>query len=260
MKTRIWLCPMTIFLIIFLCCAPKNHRMKSDILFQVSTIEALLQGSYQGELSLKELKNEGDFGLGTFHNLDGEMVELNRVVYQVKYNGQVCVVHDSVTTPFSVVTFFNADISEGVESISDLEALKNQIDGLMESQQMIYGVRIDGIFEHVRTRSVQAQQKPYPKLADVIQDQAVFDFENIPGTIVGFWMPASFSGLNVTGYHLHFISEDRSSGGHLLDCAIKEGLIELDKTNLFSLVLPKHFELLNTKLNENEDSGIQGLE
>lgn len=260
MKLRYVIVTVMHFCFLGLFCSSEYSRNNRDCLFQIATIESLLQGNYRGFFSIEQMKRYGNFGLGTFHNLDGEMVVLDRKIYQVKYDGQINLVHDSVTTPFSVVTFFESDFSEGVKSVSDLKMLKEQIDGLMESKQMIYGVRIDGFFKHVKTRSVPAQQKPYPKLADVIKNQVIFDFENIRGTIVGFWMPSYMDGLNVSGYHLHFISEDKRSGGHLLDCTIGEGIIKLDQTHLFSLVLPPHLEFLNLNLDENEEQSALKLE
>ena len=159
-----------------------------------------------------------------------------------------------------MVTIFEVDIRERVESASSLNIVKKQIDNLMKSKNLIYGVRIEGFFKWVKTRSVPAQQKPYPKLANVIRNQNVFDFKDIQGTIVGFWMPSYMGGLNLSGYHLHFISEDKKSGGHLLDCTIADGEIELDQTHQFSLVLPTHFEFLNLNLDETKDLSVQKLE
>jgi acetolactate decarboxylase len=59
-------------------------RVPLHTLFQVSTSGALVQGVYGRAVSSTLLLNYGDFGLGTFHNLDAEMVILDGTIYQVR--------------------------------------------------------------------------------------------------------------------------------------------------------------------------------
>lgn len=49
------------------------HRHPHEI-FQLSTINALLEGVFDGNMSYGQLKQHGDFGIGTFNGLDGEMI------------------------------------------------------------------------------------------------------------------------------------------------------------------------------------------
>lgn len=83
--------------------------MQNDVLYQVSTIDALLEGLYDGELTIKELKEKGDTGLGTFNTLDGEMIVIDGEVYQIRADGLAYLADDTMRTPFAAVTGFVAD-------------------------------------------------------------------------------------------------------------------------------------------------------
>ena len=49
-------------------------------LFQASTVSALLDGAYDGDLTFADLASQGDTGLGTLNGLDGEMIAVDSVV------------------------------------------------------------------------------------------------------------------------------------------------------------------------------------
>lgn len=215
-------------------------RGKNDVLFQVSTIDALLVGVYDGDMTFSQLKKKGNFGIGTFDKLDGEMICLDGKFYKIRVDGKVYKVKGKEKTPFAVVTNFKSDKKQGLVGTKTLEQLEAQIDSLLGSKNIFYAVKVKGTFKNVKARSVPEQEKPYPLLVDVVKDQAVFEYEDIKGTIVGFWSPAYVKGINVPGYHLHFLSKDRSKGGHLLDCKIEAGTIEIDETSNFYMVLPEN--------------------
>ncbi len=186
-----------------------------------------------------ELKEHGSMGIGTFNALDGEMiVSLDGIFYKVRSDGKVYKVKDSEKTPFAVVTFFLADIVKNSGPVENYDDLKVALDGLIPSDNIFYAIQIEGEFDYVKTRSVPAQKKPYPLLAEVVEHQSVFEFNNVKGTILGFRAPPYVKGVNVPGYHLHFINEDRSSGGHLLACTISEARIKIDSSDSFKMILP----------------------
>jgi acetolactate decarboxylase len=81
-------------------------------LFQVSTSGALVQGIYERAVSSRFLLNFGDFGIGTFENLDGEMVVLDGAIYRVRGDGKVLNIFDDVGTPFAVVTLYRGSRSD----------------------------------------------------------------------------------------------------------------------------------------------------
>jgi acetolactate decarboxylase len=221
-----------------------------DVLFQISTINALLEGIYDGEITFEELKQHGDLGLGTFNALDGEMLMLDGNIYQVKADGKVYLADDSMKTPFSVVTFFEEDTVLVLDSTLNFESLEQFLDNFLPTENIIYAIKIEGTFKHVRTRSVPAQKKPYPPLSEVVKYQPEFEFHNKKGALVGFRLPDYLNGINVPKYHLHFITEDRKGGGHLLECETDKVKIGVDFTEQLFVYLPQTKEFYDADLNK----------
>ena len=210
-----------------------------ETLYQVSTIDALMQGVYDGVKPVSELRKHGNFGIGTFHALEGEMIMLDGKVYQVKADGRVYPVTDNATTPFATVTWFEHDINATTARAMNFSEFATVMSGRLPSQNMIYAVRIHGIFPKMKVRAIPAQQKPYPSLSDAAMNQSVYTYTDTTGTVVGFYTPAFFKGLNVAGYHLHFISNDRLTGGHILDFTVPANItVEYDITPAFTMPLP----------------------
>ena len=228
---------LPVFIFIFAGCAgsPYGH----DTLFQISTINALMDGAYRGEMTIGQLKKYGDFGIGTLDALDGEMIALDGKFYQIKADGVACPVPDSMTTPFAVITVFDADKTVQAPTGMDYEGIQRYLDGLMLNKGIFYAVKIAGTFKYIKTRSVPRQKEPYPALIEAVKSQTVFEFHDVKGTIVGFWCPESAKGVNVPGYHFHFITQDRKAGGHLLACQVQQATIRLDYTTEFYMVLPQ---------------------
>ncbi len=212
----------------------------SATLYQVSTIDAILTGVYDGSVSLGELKKHGDFGIGTFDRLDGEMVLLDGEMYQVKSDGKIYRPAPSLTTPFAAVCYFDANSSFDVKSGLDFAGIQKLFDAKAPNQNLFTAIKISGKFKTMKTRSVPGQHKPYPPLTEVTKNQPEFEMKNISGTIIGFRCPAYVKGLNVTGYHLHFISDDRTKGGHVLSFEIDEAKGEIDLFHKFALQLPEN--------------------
>jgi acetolactate decarboxylase len=212
----------------------------SDTIFQNSTINALLEGLYDDDVTFKQLHNHGNLGLGTFNKLDGEMVAVDGEFYKIKAaDGFAYPVPDNEKTPFSVVTYFNADSSTVLKKSLNLEELLKYIDALLPSGNIFYAFRIEGTFSYVKTRSVPPQVKPYPRLAVVVKTQSIFEFKYVQGYLVGFWFPFYMKDINIPGYHLHFLSKDKKRGGHLLECQTTRIKIEIDHISGFRLLLPK---------------------
>ncbi|OQA90964.1 MAG: Alpha-acetolactate decarboxylase precursor [Elusimicrobia bacterium ADurb.Bin231] len=239
------------------------HQKKSkDVLYQTSTINALLNGLYDGEVTIKDLKKYGDTAIGTFNMLDGEMLALNGSFYQVKYTGEVVEVPDTTKTPFAVVTFFETDklILFNKDTDMNMERLQTFLRQSQISDNLFYAIIVKGDFGYVKTRSVPSQQKPYPVLADVVETQAVFESRDVKGTIIGFFSPPYVKGINVPGYHFHFISEDKKFGGHLLECTFKKGEILIDITDEFFMALPQNSEFLKSDLSGEKEAELKKVE
>lgn len=200
---------------------------------QVATIDALLAGAYDGTVTLAELRQSGDFGIGTFHALDGEMILLDGVFYKVRGDGTVVEPPLSETTPFASVTHFRADVREELPAGLDLPALEARIDRLLPQANRFCAFRVRGEFRHVRVRSVPAQSKPYPPLVAVTRNQPMFTLQGVRGTLIGFRSPTFVKGVNVPGYHLHFLADDRRSGGHVLEFTAATSTLEADTLHDF---------------------------
>lgn len=219
-------------------------------LFQVSTTGALVQGVYERAVSSRKLLDYGDFGLGTFENLDGEMVVLEGTIYQAKGDGTVTKIHDNVGTPFAVITAFTADVEQTMTKATSFKDVCDHCDSYRDSNNLFYAFRIDGHFESVHTRAVNATTEHLP-LAQAAAVQPEFHLQSIDGTLVGIWSPQFSSTVNIAGYHFHFISDDRSKGGHVLDCAGSNLRVRVERVNDFHLSLPESEEFLRADLNRD---------
>jgi acetolactate decarboxylase len=246
-------------LFILICNASSLAQENKDIVFQFSTIGALMEGVYDGNITFKELGNYGGFGLGTVNNLDGEMVALNDTFYQVKSDGKVYKLDDFQKTPFAVVTNFSEDISLAAKK-ANYKQLEKIINGDVPSKNLFYAICVSGRFSYVKTRSVPRQTKPYSKLLEVTKHQSVFEYKNLNGILIGFRIPDYAKGINVSGYHFHFLSDDRNFGGHMLDCILDEGKISIDQKMKILIELPSTADFYNINLNPDNQHEINKIE
>ncbi|MFO7981820.1 MAG: acetolactate decarboxylase [Desulfuromonadales bacterium] len=228
-----------------------------DTLVQVSTIDALLGGLYDGVATVGSLKVRGDFGIGTFDALDGEMVILGGKVYRVRDDGEAVIVPDEETTPFAAVTFFAPDREISIPQGTDLETFPALVD---PPANLFHAFLVEGRFATVRTRSVPEQQKPYRPLIEVVKNQPTFEFNNVEGTLVGFYCPPFVKGINVPGYHLHFLTRERTAGGHVLDFKVDEAQLSIDTLQRFVLHLPDSREFGTADLSKERKHELEKVE
>jgi acetolactate decarboxylase len=217
---------------------PAGSDDDRDVLYQVSTLGALQVGLLQPAASLRDLQEHGDFGLGTFVGLDGEMVVDRGTIFQVPFSGKARVAPASWETPFAAVTFFDADKKFTVTRRVDTTGLGRAIDRRLPTTNIFYAVRVTGEFAYLQTRSVPAQTPPYAPLADVVAKQRTFDLRKVRGTMVGLRAPEYVGSLNVPGYHWHFITKDRKAGGHVLAVEAKNVTVAVDATRTWRIQLP----------------------
>ncbi len=227
-----------------------DDAAKAHELWQTSMMNALLEGVYEGDITYAELAKHGDFGLGTFNDLDGEMIAIDGRFFQLRSDGSAHVVEPTQKTPFAVMTFFTPEVTrrlEGPVTRSELYAL---LDELAPSQNLFYAIRIDGRFSRVVTRTVPRQAKPYRPLTEVVQTQPTFEFTNVAGTVAGFRSPDYVQGISVAGYHLHFITADRTGGGHVLDLTVEDGTLAIDHSSGLHVELPETSAFLSAGLSK----------
>jgi len=214
------------------------------VLFQASTIGALLEGAYDGDLSFGELAEHGNLGLGTLNGLDGEMIALDGEFFRADVEGRVAPVPPGARTPFAVVTAFEPTVDAAIEEALDHDGLLVRLDQLIPEDAASCAIRLDGRFELVRARSVPRQRPPYRPLTEVVAAQHIFELRDVAGTMLGFRFPAYVEGIEVSGYHLHFIDGARSRGGHVLDSCAAAGLrARLDPSNALHIELPPAVDL-----------------
>jgi acetolactate decarboxylase len=225
-----------------------HAEREPHVLFQASTIGALLDGAFDGDLSFAELAEHGDLGLGTLNRLDGEMIALDGEFFRADVEGDIHSIPAEAKTPFAVVTRFEPQIDERIEGRLSHRELLARLDALTPAGASSCAIRLDGRFEQVRARSVPAQRPPYRPLPEVVADQHVFALEKVDGTMLGFRFPAYAEGIDVAGYHLHFISDDRSRGGHVLDSRSNGLRARLDPSNDLHVELPPRIDLADPDL------------
>ncbi len=239
----------------------KNEQKK---MFQVSTLQALALGYSKTVINVSELMSHGNIGLGTFEDVKGEMIVVDGHCYRADEKGKVVEADSETGVPFSSVTMFDADRTFELESMSDIQKLKEWLDLRIEEDfglNSMHMVRIDGGFERVCARSEAGYRAHHVTLKDALKEtQRDFYFENISGTMVCVYYPDYMDGINAAGWHLHFISEDRKSGGHVFDLILKKGIANFDKITNIEIALPHEPAFDTYALKEASKDEIKSVE
>jgi acetolactate decarboxylase len=226
-----------------------DHR--AGELYQTSLMSALMAGIYEGAVTYGELRKHGDFGLGTFNDLDGEMVGFGGAFYQLRSDGSARPVTDDQKTPFSVVTFFQSqqevDVAHQVTKSDLLAMIEKATDA-----NLFNAVKVDGTFDEVRTRTVQRQVRPFPPLTEAAKHQKENVFTNVDGTLAGFRSPVYAQGIGVAGFHLHFLRKDKQAGGHALDYRLRAGKVQICTVHDLHVELPTSAEFLKTNFEDRQ--------
>jgi acetolactate decarboxylase len=233
---------------------------ESHTLFQASTVSALLDGSYDGDLSFSELAEQGDTGLGTLNGLDGEMIALDGEFLRADVSGTINVIPPDSRTPFAVVGWFEPDLEFKVSDVPDFDDLVARLEEAMPAGTPAVAIRIDGDFRSVTARSVPLQTAPYRPLAEVVADQNVFDLPAGPGTMVGFRFPSYSEGIEIAGYHLHYIDQARKRGGHVLELEIESATIRAETSSELHIELPPGMDLGSPDLAGDTHAAIDRAE
>jgi acetolactate decarboxylase len=233
-------------------------EIEHHTLYQVSVSNALIEGVYQGAVTVGRLREHGDLGLGTFDGVDGEMVVVDGEVFQVRADGSVRRASDDVSSPFAAVVRFEPDSTLRL-SCDDLGGLQQQLDTVRSSGNVFYAVRVDGVFGHVHTRALCRSDEGVP-LVVAAAHQPEFHLRDVAGTMVGFWSPDYVRTLEVPGYHLHFVSAARDAGGHVLDCSGRDLTVSLQRVHDLRVALPASEHFLHADLTHDPARDLARIE
>lgn len=213
------------------CGTHENAASRRHALTQISTYDALFAGLYDGVAPLKDLDGCGNLGLGTLDRWNGEVVLLDGKYHLITGTGSVQPVTDlNVTTPFMAVTWFEETSRTNLAAGTTYDQLKQKPEIYLPSLNLVYAIRLEGSFHHVKTRSMFPQTKPYKVMAELVKTQPTFEFQDVAGTMVGFWTPPSMKGIGLAGWHLHFLTRDGQGGGHVLEFTAQDAVLKLDET------------------------------
>ncbi|PCI93317.1 acetolactate decarboxylase [Candidatus Aerophobetes bacterium] len=235
-------------------------QQRAHKVFQVSTFSALLNGVYDGEFKVKRLREFGDFGLGIVNNLDGELIAVQGEYYHIDPKGYLKPAKARLLTPFASVCFFEPQKTFMVRNIKDINALQETLEDKFYNVNVPYAFRIDGTFPRIKLRSLKPQSKPFIKFAEAVKDQYVFELENVKGSLVAFWYPMYLSGINVPILHMHFASEDRKRGGHVLNIELNTATVKMMELNNIEIQLPSTRSFAKADLEGDHTHTIKRVE
>ena len=220
-------------------CASRQTGARSHVVSQASTYDALYHGLYDGAVRLRQMAPLGNFGLGTVDHFDGEVVLLDGKFHVIRGDGHVDFITDlNTTSPFLEVESFHGDLSRKLPAGTTYAQLQQSPLDVLPTRNIIYAVRLEGVFQRVKTRSIPRQSKPYVPLAELTKTQPTFEFTNVTGTMVGFWSPPSSKGVALAGWHLHFLTADQQGGGHVLEFTTRDALLKMDECHEFHWLIP----------------------
>ncbi|MCB2262112.1 MAG: acetolactate decarboxylase [Candidatus Thiosymbion ectosymbiont of Robbea hypermnestra] len=216
-----------------------NNDWMTDTVTQVSILNALLARRFDGCLPCRELLKYGDFGTGTYDRMDGEMILVDGRLYQAGADGKVHTPDPDNSTPFATVCRFRADHTWTLSESTNLEALRKMVDAKVSNRNVMCAIRVEGSFPYMKTHALQIQSEPYPPTAEVVHACVQHEMKDVSGTLVGFRGTPYLRGINDVGYHLHFLSDDKTQGGHVLEFVMERGDCAVDICGNHHVILPE---------------------
>jgi acetolactate decarboxylase len=242
------------------CSRPeKGFVLKTNTISQYSTLSALLEGVYDGEMTVGELKKQGNYGIGTYNALDGELVMAEGECYKVTSDAKVHKVSDTEKSPFAAVLNFAPDTVIRISQSLNLKGIGFYLDSVIARPNLIFAYRITGKFDTIIIRSVPKQEKPYKRLIEAYKNQGIFTYTHQEGMLFGYKFPEYLKDVNMDGYHLHYLSSDKTRGGHLLNCILSNGEVSVAFVRNYTLQIPDNHHFNKTILT-NKKSELLKIE
>lgn len=214
---------------------------------------------YDSGITVSEVRALGDFGIGCCDHLGGEVIILDGEVFECTVGEPPDRMQDAQILPFVDVCRFASGPAQEIVGV-DLTGFTERVGASLVSRNLFHAVRVDGVFTSLRVRVTPRQEHPFRPLAEVTSRQIETALTDAHGTLVGFWAPAIYQGITVAGLHMHFLADDRSVGGHVLDVAIGRAALALAAYSRFDLRLPTDDHFLRTELTHSEDHRIVTVE
>ncbi len=217
-----------------------TQSKKNDTYFHYSIWWAFVNKVFDADLSVADLKKNGDTGLGSFNLLDGEMVMVDGIAYRITEDGKVSVGQPNDKIVYANAAFFDKEISFAVAESMGLDSLKSRVAKQFPSPNFFYVVLVRGNFSKIKLGGLDKQEKPFKEGLDVlIPARPVFNASNVSGTMVGFYCPEFIGNMAVKGFHFHFISDDKRYGGHVMEFESSGALqVEADRKTNIHFYLP----------------------
>lgn len=231
-------------------------------MLQASTLNALMLGNFDRTMSVRDFMDGFDTGIGTYTGLDGEAIFESGTAYRATADGGVSVMSPDDGVAFgTVVRFDEGAPSHELKCVSDIETLKEQLEPYVAGNRNIfYVIKARGTFTKMHVRSCYACEKPYPTLSEAASHQKEFHYENIAGDVIAVYCPPYVQGINLPGWHFHFLSADRAHGGHILGLSADSLSFKLNAVKDWELVLPENPEFAQRDLCEDLSAKTAAVE
>ena len=233
-------------------------------MFQVSTLQALVAGYTRSVVTVQELERLGNVGLGTFEGVDGEMILLDGVCYRACQDGTVARPAPGVGVPFASVASVQGGTSFELGEAAGIDALKHELTCRIDDAfalNSIHVATVSGTFDSVSARSESAYKADHVTLKDMLATtQREFVFERLQGTLVCVYHPDYMDGINAPGWHVHFLSQDHTRGGHVFELSMTCGRAVMHKIDRIEIQLPATPAFDTYSLKETTQNDIAEVE
>lgn len=223
------------------------------VLFQVSFTDAIMSGLQNGTADAADLVREGKYGLGTPVMPGGELIIVDGEVYVCNPCGKTTKVRGDTSVNFAVVADESESFSFELENTEGYENVRKKIERMItESAGNLNHFCLAimrGRFARVniRTNEFHISDGKY------VFPQEYSDHEELHATAVGFYCPEYTAGLNMPGWHFHIISDDRRTGGHVMDMSPGKVAVSITVLTEWKLRLPNNEEFNSIDFRRRKD-------
>lgn len=194
------------------------HMLDRHALYQSTPLAYLQAGNYNTSITVEQFKSIGNFGIGIFDGFDGEAVMLNGVVYQINSSGRMSIPPDTTKLLFGSCMLFDVEKRFTMRNVPSYADFQKSLQGYFSTNQHIRAIQVEGTFNSIHVSCTEKQTPPYRPFSEASRYAKEYTWKDVRGTLVGFWTPPTVpEAVMTTGFHLQFVSEDKTIGGHVID-------------------------------------------